>query len=59
MFCFGGNNHKLGSLNRIERYDMDFDKWTTIAMTLKTGIHDLGLIQLANERVLIYGGHTN
>jgi hypothetical protein len=30
IFVFGGINHKLGSINKIEKYEIDFDKWSII-----------------------------
>lgn len=30
IFVFGGNNLKLGSMITIEKYEIDFDKWTVI-----------------------------
>ena len=30
LFVFGGNNHKLGSLAQIEKYEIDFDKWSLL-----------------------------
>lgn len=30
IFIFGGNNLEDGSLDIIERYAVDFDKWTKI-----------------------------
>ena len=59
LFVFGGNNHKQGSLSKIEKYEIDFDKWTIISIQLKTAIHDLSAFNLSRERVLILGGHTN
>ena len=59
IFVFGGNNYQQGSLNKIEKYYIDFDKWVIIDILLKTAIHDLSVFSLPNERVLIIGGHTN
>jgi hypothetical protein len=56
---FGGNNHKHGSLTKIEKYEVDFDKWSIIDLTLKKAIHDLQLMNIGKERILIFGGHTN
>ncbi len=28
IFAFGGNNQEIGSLDTIERYAVEFDKWT-------------------------------
>ena len=30
IFVFGGNNHDQQSLSNIEKYEIDFDKWTMI-----------------------------
>jgi len=32
IFAFGGNNQDLGSLDTIERYAVEFDKWTIIQL---------------------------
>jgi hypothetical protein len=59
IFVFGGNNHKYGSISKIEKYEIDFDKWSVIDLHLKKAIHDLQALCLDKERVLIFGGHTN
>lgn len=59
IFTFGGNNHKHGSLQKIEKYEIDFDKWSIIDVSLKVAIHDLSIFPIGKERVLIFGGHTN
>lgn len=59
IFAFGGNNHKHGSIHKIEKYEIDFDKWSIIATSMKTAIHDLTVFPVGRERVLILGGHTN
>ena len=59
IFVIGGNNHKHGSLSKIEKYEIDFDKWTIIDVHLRTAIHDLAAINIGKERVLVFGGHTN
>ncbi len=56
IFAFGGNNKQHGSLNKIEKYEVDFDKWTTTDVNLKMPIHDMSIINLGKERVLIFGG---
>jgi hypothetical protein len=30
IFAFGGNNQDNGSLDTIERYAIEFDKWTLV-----------------------------
>ena len=59
IFVFGGNNHKHGSISNIEKYEIDFDKWTIISMQMKVALHDLTVFPLGKDRVLILGGHTN
>jgi len=59
MFVFGGNNQKQGSLSKIEKYNIDFDKWTLISVSLRVAIHDPCLLNVGRERVLVFGGHTN
>lgn len=59
IFVFGGNNANNGSLAQIEKYEIDFDKWSLIDLTLKRPIHDLSVLNLGKERVLVMGGHTD
>lgn len=59
IFTFGGNNHKVGSLTKIEKYEIDFDKWSILSISMKHAIHDLSAFSVGKERVLIFGGHTN
>lgn len=32
IFAFGGNNQDMGSLDSVERYAVEFDKWTVIQL---------------------------
>jgi len=59
IFTFGGNVHKQGSINRIEKYEIDFDKWLLLSIQMKNLIHDLQLFNIGHNKVLIFGGHTN
>mmetsp|Transcript_27916 Transcript_27916/g.26955 ORF Transcript_27916/g.26955 Transcript_27916/m.26955 type:complete len:207 (+) Transcript_27916:898-1518(+) len=59
IFVFGGNNTKHGSLQKIEKYEIDFDKWILLDVNLKYGLHDLSVLNVGQERVAIFGGHTN
>ena len=59
IFVFGGNNHKHGSLTKIEKYEIDFDKWTILDIHIRKAIHDMQVFNIGRERVLIFGGHTN
>ncbi|CAI2382834.1 unnamed protein product [Moneuplotes crassus] len=58
LFIFGGNNREIGSLDSIEKYEVEFDKWTVIQMTLRTGLHDLASVYLGKGKVLILGGNN-
>jgi hypothetical protein len=40
IFIFGGNNSESGSLDSIERFAVDFDKWTLLSLRLREPIHD-------------------
>jgi hypothetical protein len=48
----------LGSLDSIEKYDIEFDKWTEINIKLKTALHDLTSVYLGEGRVMILGGNN-
>ena len=58
IFVFGGNNRDLGSLDSIEKYDVEFDKWTVIPVSLKTPLHDLATVYLGDGKVMILGGNN-
>jgi N-acetylneuraminic acid mutarotase len=56
IFIFGGNNNRDGSLDTIERYAVEFDKWSMPKIRLKSPIHDSIAFNLGGSRVLIFGG---
>jgi N-acetylneuraminic acid mutarotase len=56
IFVFGGNNQVQGSLDSIERYNLEFDKWTIINLRLKEPVHDTVAFPVGGRRVLIFGG---
>ena len=56
IFIFGGNNQNNGSLDTIERYNVEFDKWIVIALHLKEPVHDTIAFPVGGRRVLIFGG---
>ena len=45
-----------GSMDTIERYAIEFDKWSTPRIRLKEPIHDSICFSLGAARVLIFGG---
>jgi hypothetical protein len=40
MFIFGGNEQDVGSLDSIEKYSLELDKWTICKIRLKDPLHD-------------------
>ena len=56
IFTFGGNNQNDGSLDSIERYSVEFDKWTIIQLRLRDPVHDTIAFPVGGRRVLIFGG---
>jgi N-acetylneuraminic acid mutarotase len=56
IFIFGGYNTWLNSLDTIERYSIEFDKWSNVSVRLKIPIHDSIAFNLGGARVLICGG---
>lgn len=59
IFLFGGSNSALGSLDTIERYAIEFDKWSMPRIKLKEPIQDSIAFGVGGARVLIFGGHCN
>ena len=60
IFVFGGNNYKnQGSMSSIEMYEIDLNKWTILDIELQRPIHDMQVIQISRDRVLVCGGHTD
>ena len=56
IFVFGGNNSISGSLDTIERYAVEFDKWSIPRIRLKEPLHDSIAFSVGGARVLILGG---
>ena len=56
IFVFGGNNQVQGSMDTIERYSVEFDKWTVINLKLREPVHDTISFPVGGRRVLIFGG---
>lgn len=59
IFLFGGNNQDRGSLDMIERYAIELDKWTTIKLKLVEPVHDTVAFNIGGMRALIFGGSAN
>lgn len=58
IFVFGGNNALSGSLDSIERYSVEFDKWSMPRVRLKEPLHDSVAFNLGSARVMIFGGSS-
>ena len=56
IFVFGGNNQVNGSMESIERYSVEFYKWTTIQLKLREPVHDTIAFPVGGRRVLVFGG---
>lgn len=56
IFVFGGNNALSGSLDSIERYSVEFDKWSMPRLKLREPIHDAVAFNIGASRVIIFGG---
>ena len=56
IFVFAGNNQVQGSLDSIERYNLEFDKWTIVNLKLKEPVHDIVAFPVGGKRVIIFGG---
>jgi N-acetylneuraminic acid mutarotase len=56
IFVFGGNNQVHGSMDTIERYSVEFDKWAVINLKLREPVHDTISFPVGGRRVLIFGG---
>lgn len=59
IFVFGGNELDVGSLDSIEKYSIETDKWTIARVRLREPVHDTVAFNLGGSRVLIFGGSTN
>ncbi len=56
IFVFGGNNQTNGSMDTIERYNIEFDRWTILQLHLREPVHDSVAFPVGGRRVLIFGG---
>jgi N-acetylneuraminic acid mutarotase len=56
IFVFGGNNQLSGSMDSIERYAIEFDKWSMPRVRLREPLHDTLCFNAGGARVLIFGG---
>jgi N-acetylneuraminic acid mutarotase len=59
IFVFGGNEQDVGSLDSIEKYTIETDKWTITRVRLREPVHDSVAFPLGGQRVLIFGGSVN
>ena len=59
IFAFGGNTQEIGSIDTIERYSIEFDKWHTLMIRLRQPVHDTVAYNIGGGRVVIFGGSVN
>jgi hypothetical protein len=59
IFVFGGNEQDVGSLDSIEKYTIELDKWQLCRIFLKEPVHDTISFNIGGNRVLIFGGFSN
>ena len=43
-------------MDTIERYNVEFDKWTLISLKLREPVHDTISFPVGGRRVMIFGG---
>jgi hypothetical protein len=58
LFVFGGNNREMGSLDSIEKYEIEFDKWKVISVKISNPLHDLTWFYLGSGKVMLLGGNN-
>lgn len=58
LFVFGGNNHYVGNIDRIEKYEVDNDKWILLSLRMMEAALDIYCLHLGKGRIMIMGGHT-
>ena len=56
LFVFGGNQLDIGSVDSIEKYSIDLNKWSICRIRLRQAVHDSLSFYLGGNRVLIFGG---
>ena len=52
----GGNQEQNGTLDTVDQYFINYDKWITITLRLKHKVQDFTLFPLADYRILVIGG---
>ena len=53
---FGGENNERGLLDSIERYSVEYDRWTEVQLRLREPVSDSIVFDLGGARILIFGG---
>lgn len=56
IFIFGGYNKELGTLNSIERYDIDFQKITLLEIKMTIPLRRFATCKISNSKILLLGG---
>ena len=57
IFCFGGYNKELGTLNSIERYDIDLKKVTLLPnIKMPCPLRRFASVKISSNKILLLGG---
>ena len=57
IFCFGGYNKELGTLNSIERYDIDLKKVTLLpSIKMPCPLRRFASVKISSSKILLLGG---
>lgn len=59
IFVFGGYNKDLGTLDSIERFEIDRKKITLIDLKMPAPLRRFASVKISQTKVLILGGLTN
>ena len=49
IYIIGGNNAQKGEINRIEKYEIYFDRWRILDKKISIACHDLTAIPLSTS----------
>jgi len=58
IFIFGGYNKEAGTLDSVERYDIDKRRITLIELRMPVALRRFATIKISSSKVLMLGGIT-
>ena len=56
IFIFGGYNKEMGTLNSIERYDIDHHKMTLLEIKMTIPLRRFATVKISCSKILLLGG---